>query len=92
MKRTKERKHGSEKDHSDTCADSVCSRRRYRLFNKDEALTLIDCGPNTKEAAESLSFQLKEHGVSAADIEQVVLTHHHADHSGLLHLFPRIRK
>lgn len=54
---------------------------------KDEALTLIDCGPNTKEAAESLSLQLKEHGVSAADIEQVVLTHHHADHSGLLHLF-----
>ncbi|KXZ21487.1 MBL fold metallo-hydrolase [Bacillus nakamurai] len=54
---------------------------------KDEALTLIDCGPNTKEAAESLSRQLAENGAAISDIEQVVLTHHHADHSGLLHLF-----
>ncbi|OEH94544.1 MBL fold metallo-hydrolase [Bacillus solimangrovi] len=54
---------------------------------KGEKLTLIDVGPNTKEAKEALITQLDELGYDLLDIEQVVLTHHHPDHTGLLELF-----
>ncbi|MEC2182727.1 MBL fold metallo-hydrolase [Bacillus spizizenii] len=54
---------------------------------KGDALTLIDVGPNTKEAAAALQEQLAAVNVKMSDIEQVVLTHHHADHAGLLDVF-----
>ena len=54
---------------------------------KGDALTLIDAGPNTKEAARALQEQLAAVNVKLSDIEQVVLTHHHADHAGLLDVF-----
>ncbi|GAB7389300.1 MBL fold metallo-hydrolase [Bacillaceae bacterium] len=49
-----------------------------------DAVTLVDCGAKTEEAWESLNRQLKELGYAVQDIDQVVLTHHHADHCGLL--------
>ncbi|MBO8170912.1 MAG: MBL fold metallo-hydrolase [Bacillaceae bacterium] len=49
-----------------------------------DALTLIDAGPKTDEARESLIQQLKELGIQPSDIDQVILTHHHMDHVGLL--------
>ncbi|WLR43845.1 MBL fold metallo-hydrolase [Bacillus carboniphilus] len=55
---------------------------------KGDALTLVDTGPKTKEAWDSFQFQLKEAGYSVEDIEQVLLTHHHPDHAGLLDFFP----
>ncbi|SPU09085.1 metal-dependent hydrolase [Bacillus licheniformis] len=55
---------------------------------RGEALTLVDAGPNTKEAAAVLKSELAEQGLSLSDIDQVVLTHHHADHAGLLNEFP----
>lgn len=54
---------------------------------KGEQLTLFDVGPKTAEAREALLHQLKELGVTPKDIEQVVLTHHHPDHSGWTELF-----
>ncbi|GKV68152.1 hydrolase [Sporosarcina sp. NCCP-2716] len=49
---------------------------------KGDALTLIDAGPRTKEAHAALVHGLKELGIRMEDIEQVILTHHHPDHSG----------
>jgi glyoxylase-like metal-dependent hydrolase (beta-lactamase superfamily II) len=49
-----------------------------------EAVTLFDIGPKTKEAWDSFTSQLKQEGFSLHDIDQVVLTHHHVDHCGLL--------
>ncbi|MGE6629421.1 MBL fold metallo-hydrolase [Bacillus sp. NPDC077027] len=51
---------------------------------KGDVLTLVDCGPLTDEAKMALVKQLKEHQLTLQDIDQVVLTHHHADHVGLL--------
>jgi glyoxylase-like metal-dependent hydrolase (beta-lactamase superfamily II) len=50
---------------------------------RGEPLTLLDTGPANDEALESLEEQLSEHGFEIEDIEQVLLTHHHLDHSGL---------
>ncbi len=54
---------------------------------KGDALTLVDAGVKTKEAKEALEAQLKELGYKLSDIEQVILTHHHSDHCGLIDLF-----
>ncbi len=50
---------------------------------KEEPLTLIDCGPKTEEAYQTLREKLRRNGVEFADIERIVLTHAHEDHCGL---------
>lgn len=54
---------------------------------KGDTLTLFDVGPKTAEAREQLESQLKNLGYRPSDVEQVVLTHHHPDHSGWTELF-----
>jgi len=54
----------------------------YVLFG--EKITLVDTGPKTELAWKSLIYQLNRNGLRIKDIDQVVLTHHHVDHSGLL--------
>ncbi len=54
---------------------------------KGDALSLIDAGPKTPEAYEALKFGLGEAGYTFNDIEQVILTHHHPDHSGWIDAF-----
>ncbi|WP_312117290.1 MBL fold metallo-hydrolase [Brevibacillus reuszeri] len=51
---------------------------------KGEKLTLVDVGPLTAAAWEALTTGLASIGYKVEDIEQVVLTHHHVDHCGLL--------
>lgn len=51
---------------------------------KGDRLTLIDAGINTSEARTAFQLGLAEAGYKVSDIEQVILTHHHPDHIGLL--------
>jgi glyoxylase-like metal-dependent hydrolase (beta-lactamase superfamily II) len=44
---------------------------------------LIDCGPRTDEARAELHRLLCEHGLDAARIQRIVLTHAHQDHYGM---------
>ncbi|WP_064091125.1 MBL fold metallo-hydrolase [Rossellomorea aquimaris] len=55
---------------------------------KGEALTLVDVGPLTNTAWIQLTEELASLGYKPEDIEQIVLTHHHPDHAGLLDRFP----
>ncbi len=48
-----------------------------------ESTGLIDCGVSTPETRADLEAKLAEYGLTFADIDELVLTHYHADHSGL---------
>jgi glyoxylase-like metal-dependent hydrolase (beta-lactamase superfamily II) len=50
---------------------------------KGAPLTLVDVGPKNDEALTALEQALSEHGLALKDVEQVLITHHHLDHSGL---------
>jgi len=50
---------------------------------KEDPVTLIDTGPKTKEAVETLRAALQTAGVAVSDIRRIVLTHAHEDHCGL---------
>src|SRR6516164_2171643 len=49
-----------------------------------EPLTLIDTGPRSDEALSALEAGLRREGLCVEDIELVVPTHHHLDHTGLI--------
>ena len=50
---------------------------------KGDPLTLIDTGAGNEETLTELECQLRAHGVALEQMELVLLTHHHLDHSGL---------
>jgi len=52
-----------------------------------ERLTLVDAGVKTEEAWQAFQQQINGLGFTVSDIEQIVLTHHHPDHVGLLDYF-----
>src|SRR2546427_8623814 len=49
----------------------------------ENPVTLIDTGPKTKEAVDTLRAALRANGLAVADIRRIVLTHAHEDHCGL---------
>ncbi|MBD7944607.1 MBL fold metallo-hydrolase [Psychrobacillus sp. Sa2BUA9] len=54
---------------------------------KGDILTLVDAGPKTEQALSALENGICEAGYQLSDIEQVILTHHHPDHSGCIDAF-----
>lgn len=49
----------------------------------EDPVTLVDTGINTAAAFDDLEEKLREYDTTVRDIEQVCLTHCHADHGGL---------
>ncbi len=54
-----------------------------------EPLTLVDTGPNSGTALDTLELALAAHGVGVEQLELIVLTHQHMDHEGLLEILLR---
>jgi glyoxylase-like metal-dependent hydrolase (beta-lactamase superfamily II) len=48
-----------------------------------DPLTLVDTGPLSDEALNALEAELAAHGFAIEDVELLLLTHHHLDHTGL---------
>jgi glyoxylase-like metal-dependent hydrolase (beta-lactamase superfamily II) len=51
---------------------------------RGDPLTLIDTGPRSDEALAALEAGLGREGLRVEDIELVIPTHHHLDHTGLI--------
>jgi len=56
---------------------------------EDEPLTLIDTGPNSGKSLDELEQALAAHGRTVEDLELIILTHQHLDHTGLLEILAR---
>lgn len=56
----------------------------FYLVEQETSLTLIDAGMNDDVSWNSLLHVLKENGFSIEDITEILLTHHHGDHVGLV--------
>jgi glyoxylase-like metal-dependent hydrolase (beta-lactamase superfamily II) len=50
-----------------------------------ESPTIIDPGPATADAFDTLASSIRQSGYEVTDIEQVLVTHPHIDHYGLAH-------
>ena len=56
---------------------------------EDDPLTLVDTGPNSGKALDELESQIGALGRRLEDIELIVLTHQHIDHTGLASILAR---
>jgi glyoxylase-like metal-dependent hydrolase (beta-lactamase superfamily II) len=56
---------------------------------EDDPLTLIDSGPNSGKALDELEQALGAHGHAVEDLQLLVITHQHIDHTGLAAILAR---
>jgi len=55
----------------------------------DDPLTLLDSGPNSGTALDTLERALAAHGRRVEDLELIVISHQHIDHLGLVSILAR---
>ncbi|MFD0829912.1 MBL fold metallo-hydrolase [Neobacillus sp. M.A.Huq-85] len=56
----------------------------FYLVKQDQSLSLIDAGWNNEACWNGLMAVLKRNGFTIKDITEILLTHHHIDHVGLV--------
>jgi glyoxylase-like metal-dependent hydrolase (beta-lactamase superfamily II) len=56
----------------------------FYLVKHGQSLSLIDAGVNSEECWNGLISALDSNGYSLNDLTEVILTHHHSDHIGLV--------
>lgn len=56
----------------------------FYLVKQERRLSLIDAGFNNEECWQSLQTVLRQNGFQLQDITEILLTHHHIDHVGLV--------
>jgi len=56
---------------------------------EDDPLTLIDSGPNSGRSLDELERALRDHGHAIEDLELIIVTHQHIDHTGLVDILAR---
>lgn len=74
----------------------VPAKHNLRTFNfyiieEASTLSLIDAGINTDDCWASLNQTLRDNGFELGDINQVILTHNHEDHVGLLNRISSVK-
>jgi glyoxylase-like metal-dependent hydrolase (beta-lactamase superfamily II) len=56
----------------------------FYLVKRENSLSLIDAGWNNEECWNALTQVLRINGFSTKDLTEIILTHHHIDHIGLV--------
>jgi glyoxylase-like metal-dependent hydrolase (beta-lactamase superfamily II) len=56
---------------------------------EDDPLTLVDSGPNSGRSLDELERALRAHGHEIEDLELIIVTHQHIDHTGLVDILAR---
>ncbi|WP_102347285.1 MBL fold metallo-hydrolase [Bacillus sp. Marseille-P3661] len=63
---------------------SILKTVNFFLVKRAQSLTLIDAGFNNEDCWNALNATLMENDHSLKDITEIILTHHHIDHVGLV--------
>jgi glyoxylase-like metal-dependent hydrolase (beta-lactamase superfamily II) len=64
--------------------DKYLKSINFFLIKGEHSLTLIDAGLNTEKCWSALQATLKENDLVLSDLTEIILTHHHSDHVGLV--------
>jgi glyoxylase-like metal-dependent hydrolase (beta-lactamase superfamily II) len=59
------------------------------IIIKENKSMMVDAGPNTEEAWHELQEAFAELDLNPDNLDAIVLTHHHPDHTGLIHHFKK---
>ncbi len=63
---------------------SSLSSVNFYIVKTETSALLIDAGFPNEACWQALSLTLKENGLALSDLSEVILTHHHFDHAGLV--------